>query len=132
MSKPFFWHWTLSNLFDKEQNEENGKWKWKWKKEKKENRKKRKTTRSSDPSSSPVSRQSCYNSTIYANLVFSPRIPIFLSLFSSLALSPALLAEKPFFSLRISPRISFPLLRDFYTFLWSTVYLTGKCGVARC
>lgn len=57
------------------------------------------------------------HSTIYANLVFSPRIPIFfLVVISSLAflslsnLSPASLAEKPFFSLRISARISFPLV----------------------
>lgn len=34
----------------------------------------------------------------------------FFSSFSSLALSPASLAEKPFFPLRIRPRISFPLV----------------------
>lgn len=44
---------------------------------------------------------SIIHSTIYANLVFSPRIPIFFSFslsslaFLSLNLSPALLAEKP-------------------------------------
>lgn len=59
--------------------------------------------------------------------------PFFLS-FSSLALSPASLAEKPSFPLRISPRISFPLVptywRDFYTFLlvYGLPNWEGWCG----
>lgn len=70
-------------------------------KKKRTKKKEKKTTRSSDPSSSPFN-STVLHSTIYANLVFSPRIPIFLS-FSSLALSPASLTEKPFFSSSYKP-----------------------------
>lgn len=110
MSNLFCFDWPLSNLFDEEQNEENGNWRMEKEKEKKKGRKRRKkTTRSSDPSSSPVSRQSYYTPQFMQTSSSHLVSPFFLS-FSSLALSPASLAEKPFFPLRIRPRISFPLV----------------------
>lgn len=61
--------------------------------------KEEKTTRSSDPSSSPISRQSYYTPQFMQTSSSHLVSPIFfLVVFSSLALSPALLAEKPFFS----------------------------------
>lgn len=144
MPRPFFLYWTRSNFFDEEQRLKKKKMK-KMKKEEKEEKKREKKKKqpdlriqSSPIQSTPIQSSQpsvVLHSTIYANLVFLPRIPIFLS-FSSLALSPASLAEKPFFSssYKASYFLSFgtDLLRDFYTFLLSTVYLIGKCGVSRC
>lgn len=76
------------------------------------------------------------HSTIYANLVFSPRIPIFFSCcVFILGIVTGLTSRKALFSSSYKPSyfLSFgtDLLRDFYTFLLSTVYLTGKGGVSR-
>lgn len=104
-------------------------------KKKRGKKKEEKTTRSSDPSSSPVSRQSSYNSTIYANLVFSPRIPIFFFIFilgivTGIASRKALL----FPSYKSSYFLSFgtDLLRDFYTFLLGSVVCPDVDPIRRC
>lgn len=88
-----FLYWTLLNLFDKKENEENEE-KRKEKEEKKK-RKKQPDLRIHHPVQSAVSRlvhTPQFMQTSSSHLV-SPFF--FLSLFSSLALSPASLAEKP-------------------------------------
>lgn len=89
---------------------ENGRQK---KKRKKKRKKKEKNNQifGSIIQSSPASRQSCYTPQFMQTSSSYLVSPIFfLVVISSLALSPASLAEKPSFPLRISPRISFPLV----------------------
>lgn len=116
MSTLFFCIGLYQVLFDEEQRLKMKKIE-KETKEEKRGKRKNKTTRSSDLSSSPFNHP---HSTIYANLVFSPRIPIF-SLIFILGIVTGITSRKAllFPSYKPSYFLSFgtDLLRDFYTFL---------------